>query len=171
MVASYEEDFDAWGVASALVPKYFQPTLPIIPIPKSVPKEVADEMLAASGLFWSSPPSAGNRIRAAIERLMDERGIVKKAKTRKGGFVELTLHARIERFSEKNPELGTHLLAAKWLGNSGSHSDELTVEGVLDGLEVMNYVLTEVYEQTTAKLAKKSALINKLKGPIKKKTK
>jgi hypothetical protein len=165
------EDFDeehGWVFNTAIVPQFFVPAVPLIVAPKNCPKEIADEVLNASSLYWSSPPSAGNRIRVGVERLMDYVKIPKKGKTKKGKFQDLTLHARIERYSKKNPEVGEKLLAIKWLGNSGSHSDALQQSDVLDAFELLCYTLEEILEGKSSRLKRLSSTIIKSKGPASK---
>ncbi len=99
---------------------------------------------------------------------MDAQGIPKKAKNKKGKFDDLTLHARIERFAKKQAEVGANLLAIKWLGNSGSHSTDLTANDMLDAFELLAHALEEIYEKKSAKLKKLTAAIIKKKGPAKK---
>ena len=97
---------------------------------------------------------------------MDDRGIAKKAKNKKGKFDALTLHARLERFAAKNQQVGEHLLAIKWLGNSGSHASELTKHDVMDAFELLEHALEEIYDSKTSRLNTLSASINKKKGPV-----
>jgi len=47
-------------------------------------------------LFWSDPSATANRVRVALEDLMDHLGIQKRRKSTKGKFDKLTLHHRIE---------------------------------------------------------------------------
>jgi hypothetical protein len=166
-VAEGQDQEDGWVLFDALAPTYFHPPTPIIRIPGKCPSEVVSEINAASGLYWSSPPSAGNRIRAALERLMDDQGIPKKKKTKKGKYEDLTLHARIERFAKKQPDVGGNLLAIKWLGNSGSHSDNLTADDMLDAFELLTHALEEIYESKSTRIMKLTTSIIKKKGPVK----
>jgi len=165
------EDFDeehGWVLIEAIVPQFFVPAVPLIAVPKSCRKEIATEVLNASSLFWSSPPSAGNRIRVCVERLMDHAKIPKKGKTKKGKYQDLTLHARIERYAKKNADVGEKLLAIKWLGNSGSHSDALEHSDVLDAFELLSYALEEILEGKSSRLKRLSSSIIKSKGPASK---
>lgn len=163
------EDYDdehGWGLSDALVPTFFEPAPPMIRIPSSCPKSVTTEVIGASALFWSSPSSAANRIRAAVEMLMDDRGVPRKGKTKKGTYEDLKLHFRIERFTKRNPEIGNALLAIKWLGNTGSHSSELKAKDVLDAFELLAHALEEIYDAKSSKLKKLASSIIKKKGPL-----
>jgi hypothetical protein len=161
----YEEEF-GWCFSDALTPSFFEPHTPVIQIPSKCPSVVSAEIIAASRLYWSSPASVANRIRAALERLMDAQGIPKKGKTSKGKFEKLSLHARIERFEKKKPEVGANLLAIKWLGNSGSHSNDLIASDTLDGFELLAHALEEIYESKSVRLKRLAAAIIKKKGPV-----
>lgn len=166
------EDFDyeetSLVYADAIIPQFFVPAVPLIAVPKKCPKEIAEEVMNASSLFWSSPPSSGNRIRVCVERLMDHVKIPKKGKTKKGKYQELTLHSRIERYTKKNADVGEKLLAIKWLGNSGSHSDALQHGDVLDAFELLSYALEEILEGKSSRLKRLSSAIIKSKGPASK---
>ena len=163
LVEDYVEDF-GWGLVEAIVPQFFVPAVPMIGLPTGCPTEIAVEVQNASSLYWSSPASAGNRIRVCVERLMDHVSIPKKGKTKKGKFQDLTLHARIERYAKKNPDVGEKLLAIKWLGNSGSHSDELLQADVLDAFELLSYALEEILEGKSSRLKRLSSSISRARG-------
>ncbi|WP_434382664.1 DUF4145 domain-containing protein [Melittangium boletus] len=93
--------------------------------------------------YWSDPGAAANRIRTSVERLMDHLAIPPMS----------TLDRRIKAYQAAEPELGEHLMAIKWLGNSGSHGAEgMTKEDVLDALPLLDHVLGEVFEKRTQQL-------------------
>ena len=104
---------------------------------------------------------------------MDHLKVKKSRKTKKGKLERLSLHARIELFANKNPkknpnknaDVGEKLLAIKWLGNTGSHSDTLKHEDVLDAFELFSHALDEIFEETSVRLKKLSSSINRNKGP------
>ncbi len=158
------DDEHGWVLGEALAPTFFEPAPPIICVPSACPKEVTTGISGACALFWSSPSSAANRIRSAVERLMDHRGIARKVKTKKGKLEDLSLHARIEGFANKNPDVGNTLLAIKWLGNTGSHASDLKASDVLDAFELLLHALEEIYESKTARLKKMASTIIKTKG-------
>jgi hypothetical protein len=160
------DDEHGWFLTDALSPAFFEPAPPVIPIPPKCPKEVCEEISGASALFWSSPSSAANRVRAAVERMMDNQKVARKGKTKKGKFEDLTLHARIGRFAKKKPDVASTLLAIKWLGNSGSHSSELEAKDMLDAFELLQSALEEVYESKSSRLKKLTSSIIKKKGPV-----
>ena len=164
LVEDYDEEH-GWGLSEAMRPTFFEPAVPAIQIPKKCPVEIGGILREASSLFWSAPPAAGNRIRAAVERFMDDRKIPTTATSSKGKTEQLTLDARIKEFAKVNPELGQNLLAVKWIGNVGSHSDKLTHEDVLDAFELVEHALEETFESKSERLKKLAASINLHKGP------
>lgn len=153
-IEEYNDEF-GWVLAKALVPSYFEPAVPVIRIPKSCPEEVSKGILDASALFWSAPSSAGNRLRASIERLMDALGVAPAP----------NLHARIEAYTITNSDLGGKLLAVKWLGNTGSHSDDLSSGDVLDAFELLEDVLEQLYDNKSGRLKTLANTINTRRGP------
>jgi hypothetical protein len=165
----YQDDDLGWGITDALVPSFFEPPIPIIKITAKCPATVRDEINRACMLFWANPSSAATRIRSAIERMMDDQKIPKKRKTKNGKFIDLSLHTRIENFTKKYPEVGANLLAIKWLGNSGSHSDDLKADDMLDAFELLEHVLDEIYESKSTRIKKLTKAIIKKKGPVSKK--
>ena len=117
-----------------ILPEYFSPPLQIIRLRAEYPEPVRIELIRSFTIFFSEPNSAGNRLRVAIERLLD-------AQTVPSG----KLHHRLDEFSKRERDLAEMLMAIKWLGNEGSHSDKLTKEDVLNGYEVFSFVLLQLY--------------------------
>lgn len=160
---SYDEVFE---------PHYFEPSLDFFPIPQECPESVSGEIRKAFSLIWSDAPSAGNKLRVALEALLDahkvpKRGKISKGKN-KGKMNPLNLHRRIERFAVKKEKAAEQLMAIKWLGNSGSHStmSDLIFEDVLDAFEHFEYALDLIYMRTSERLERRAQKIDRIKGPI-----
>ena len=159
------------------VPHFFEPAPPVFPIPGECPEEIRDELKKAFALIWSDVGSGGNRLRVAIEALMNERKIEKKAKIKKGQnkrqFRRLTLYERIKRFAVEHENAATQLMAIKWLGDTGSHAalDVLTHDDLLDAFEHFEYALDLVYVKKDIALVKRAKDIIKKKGPVRAKPK
>jgi len=156
-------------------PRFFEPALPIFPIPEKCPTKVREELEKAFALIWSDVGSAGNRLRVAVEELMNECKIQKKFRIKngknKGKFLNLTLDERIRKFEEKHKDAVIQLMAIKWLGNIGSHAGlaVLTHDHLLDAFEHFEYALELIYENISVDLVKRAKKIIKKKGPITKK--
>lgn len=142
---------------------------------KKIPEAVRDHLKMAAGLLWTDHDAAGNRIRQAVEALMDERGIKKtyieasKTPGKSGKRKKHMLHARIDMYKAANGEAADHLMAIKWIGNAGSHtgSEGLTRDQILDAFDLMEHALEEIYIRHRATLAKKVAKIVSSKKPVK----
>jgi hypothetical protein len=118
---------------------------------------------SASSLIWASNEAAGNQLRQVVELFLTEMGIAEKGP--KGGFVPT--HIRVEQFQKADPEDGEALLAVKWLGNSSSHPGGLTRDDVLNGFDIIEFVLENKYGTAKAQLKAIIAAINAAKGPAK----
>lgn len=149
-------------------PKYVSPAPPLIAVSPDYPEEVASELSRSFIAAWSDFSSAGNHIRAAVERLLDH---LKEPKTKlgKAGKRErLSLHTRIGSLSHRDKDLSDSLLAVKWLGNAGSHTDELTQDDIFDALDILDVILDDLFVRHRARVKKLVTAINKNKGPAKK---
>jgi hypothetical protein len=147
--ADYEE---------VIYPLFFLPAPPIISLPSKCPPEVASQVERAFSLYWSDLDSAGTRLRIAIERLLDSTGVEARS----------TLHQRIQLYKKKEPELGDCLLAIKWLANEATHETGLLAYDVLDGFDILEHVLEQIYDPRTKKISKKVIDINQRKGGVRK---
>ncbi|NUK27898.1 DUF4145 domain-containing protein [Streptomyces lunaelactis] len=78
-----------------------------------------------------------------------------------------TLHQRIENFKKMKPDYSDAadaLLATKWIGNVGSHEDALKISDVLDGAEMINFALVEIYDTSRDAVKRMAADITARKG-------
>lgn len=144
-------------------PTYLAPSPRLISVPDDCPAPVVVQLNLAFVASWGDPSGAGNRIRIAVERLLDAMRVLKVAHGKQRR--RLTLHSRIERLEHKHPEIFHLLMAIKWLGNAGSHSDVLTRPQIFDALDIFEEVLERLYSTRRAKLANLVAEINRRKGP------
>ena len=147
------------GTASNYQIKGIFPTLSLFQFPKQCPQTVKDELTKSFALYWIDLESCGNKIRIAIELLLDALAIPTMP----------SLHKRIECYPD--PTVKSYLLAIKWIGNTGSHADTLTQQDILDAYEMMFKVLDVLFEKTEDKLQQKANMINTTKKPISKSTK
>lgn len=149
-------------------PTYVNPSPALIPLSAKYPAEVTSELKRSFVSSWFDFSAAGNHIRAAVERLLDH---LKEPKTKIGNTGKrerLSLHVRISGLARRDKDLSEALLAVKWLGNAGSHTDELTQGDVFDALDILESVLDDLFVRHSARLKKLVADINKKKGPAKK---
>ena len=116
-------------------------------------------------LYWLSPEACANSIRSVVEGLLTHFKVRLTSKNAKGQRVLLSLHARIDLFRQTNPDLADALMAVKWIGNAGSHSRPIMREDLLDGYELMEHVLDELFVQREKRIARLSRQINRRKRP------
>jgi hypothetical protein len=158
-----EEHGMSWS--STFRPLYMFPMPDIAEIPDRCPGAISLELRASFQSFWSDRAAAANRLRSALERLLDHLGVKTRTRKAMGGFHTLTLHDRIELFEKGEPGLGSHLLALKWLGNTGSHGDEVSVGDLLDAYEVTEHCLAEILTQRSKRIAAIAKNLNKKHAP------
>lgn len=145
-----------------LRPVSISPAPLLIQPPVGTPDLVEGALREASGLIWQSAEGAANQVRQAVEHLMDHQGVTSSLP---GAF--LSLHNRIKEFEKKDAANAEILLAVKWLGNSGSHAGGLTRDDVFDAFDMVEYVLTNLFDTTAATIMAKAKAINTQKGPVK----
>jgi hypothetical protein len=138
----------------------------MIEIPKAVPADVREQLIKSFQLFWSDVESCANRIRASVERLLKHQRIKAKKLARSGKRVSLSLHERIQLFEAKDKGLAENLMAVKWLGNAGSHTSPIQADDLLDGYEIMEHVLAEIYTLRTKNVTRLSKKINRTRKPL-----
>jgi hypothetical protein len=167
-----EEDYDDTGPGEPTMvpthtykPTFFSDAPHIINVPVEVPDPIVDELNTSFKLFWVSPEACANSIRSAVEQLLTHFRVHCTKRNPKGERVFLSLHARIELFRRTNSKLADALMAVKWIGNAGSHSQRLRREDLLDGYELMEHVLDELFVQRHKRIARLSRQINRRKRP------
>jgi hypothetical protein len=147
-------------------PKYFIPALHIFNIHKNCPSSISLEIISAFGLFWNDVSSCANKIRIAVELLMDEQGIQKYPRGKRKE--RMKLHQRIEMFRQQRPEIADNLMAIKWIGNIGSHVGKIDNVDLLDAFEILEFSLDKLYDDREKRIKKVAKEINKNKGIRKK---
>jgi hypothetical protein len=125
-------NFERW-----FFPTCFEPTLLLFSCSPTTPPQVVDGLEQAFRLYWINPAAGANIIRTVLERIMDDQSIPSDI-----------LHNRLELFKQNNPVNGDRLLAVKWIGNSGSHNNDLQRGDMLDGFGLLAKVLSELYPDT-----------------------
>ena len=156
------ESQEQWS-EDVLKPMSITPAPTPIRIAENTPNDVRQVIEGAARLLWSDREAAANKLRQAIELLMDHRKVI-KTRTSKGKRHALSLHARIQEFAKKDRANGDLLLAVKWIGNSGSHPGGASRDTVFDIFDMVEHVLEDLYGTTRQRLMEKAKEINKHKG-------
>lgn len=155
----YTSDEGDWEYEEYFMPKYCFPMPHIIELPTKCPNDIKAQLTEAFSLLWSNRSACAGQIRVSLESLMNHLGVPKKRKTKNGGFSDLNLHSRIDAYAAKNPQVGSQLMALKWVGNTGSHESDVSKTDLLDAFEILEHSLIEVLERRSEKV---SALTKRL---------
>ena len=156
-----EEYRSAWGYKQIFTPQFFLPPLNIIQMPENTPESVRSRLRRSFAAFWSDTLSSSAHARAAVESILDERGVPRTDS--KGAF--LTLHKRLLEFAVVESVASDRLMAIKWVGNGGAHGTvEVTRQRVLDVYNLLENVLHRLYDNYDAELTKLAQEINSKKG-------
>lgn len=164
----YEDDEHGWvqETVNRFVPKYFNPSLVLMDIPKSCPEAVSTRLVESFQLFFADPGASLNCARSAIEAVLTNIG-VKRFSLVKGKRRVINLHKRIQLLPKRYEELKEILLAVKWLGNAGSHDGAVTTAGdVRTTYDLLEHALSELYDAKGKKLTAIAKKVNKKKGPL-----
>lgn len=146
-------------------PQHMSPSPPIIAVSMEYPEPIVYELQKAFIASWGDFPLAGNQIRSAVERLLDFLKEPETKLSKPGKREPLTLHTRIASLATRDKELSESLLAVKWLGNVGSHSDELSREDIFDAFDILDLILSDLFVSHRARVKKLVSSINENKGP------
>jgi Domain of unknown function (DUF4145) len=157
----YDEDGQTWE--EFFSPKACFPMPHIITIPPKCPTDVEEDLVEAFSLFWAHRGASANAIRYALEKLLTSQGVPTQTGGKKdpAKFVLLPLHQRIDLFSKSEPEIGNHLMALKWLGNTGSHGRKVDRDDLLDAFEILEHSLEEIIEKKSKRVAKLAKSLTK----------
>lgn len=146
MDREYDVEGD-WKWAPYYAPRFFFPALKLIHMPENgnISEDLIRAIEASFSVFWINLDSCANRLRTAIELLLDAIGVERKV--RPDATKELTLHQRIERIDAiQRPHIKGMLEAIKLVGNDGSHAlDQVPCEDILTCYEILEHVLQLVY--------------------------
>lgn len=127
-----------------LFPQFISPSPHLFKIPTATPAVIAELIKSAFVLSWGDYEACLNRIRVSLELLLDVLRIprsVLKASRRN----PLRLHRRIELAQAKVPSTKPFLMAAKHLGNAGSHSGGLTRQDAFDAFDLLEAIVNALY--------------------------
>jgi hypothetical protein len=168
-IFNYEDEELGWAQSTddRFTPQYFYPPLVLMDIPAKCSVEVCAHMAQSFALFFADPGASLNCARAAVEALLTDLGI-KRFAVANGKRRPINLHQRIQSLPAKYQDLIDLLLAVKWLGNAGSHDgDKPTAADVRIMYDLLEHVLSEVYEGKGKKLKAIAKKVNKKKGLLK----
>lgn len=148
------------GLQEQLMPEYFSPALPIIPLRPEYPLSLRQELGKSFAMFFSDASSAGNRVRTCVELLLDDQKIDRARRDDSGNVkisssgreATLSLGNRIGEFGKKFPDFALMLGAIKSVGNEGSHGGDLDRPDLLRAYQIIDFILTNLYVNSKAHL-------------------
>lgn len=148
--------------ADEFYPSYFHPALQLMDMPTDCPREVIGHLQTSFSMFFANPAAALNSARIAIEALMDHFQVI--TEWPESGR-RMDLHPRIERMPAQHAKVREHLLAAKWLGNAGSHHGEMPErKDVIDVYDVLEFALHAIFDRTEERVRLTVERINRDRG-------
>jgi len=169
--SGYEQEYEPegreeWSLYLQPVSVHPSPDIFVIPEAAKWPDPVVKEIRRAFSLYWGDREAAANAIRSAVEVLLTHLKVRRFALNKNGRRYRLSLDARLKLLEPTNPALARGLMAVKWIGNAGSHPEELSKDDVLDGFEILDHVMTDAFSRhEKARIAKLAREITRRKGP------
>lgn len=164
MVEYLDSEF-GWGLQEAYEPKAIFPSPLFFAIPKDAPNNIKRVFQESFSVYWQDKNASMNKLRIAIELILDDQGISRQKKSKSGKVVNMTLHERIEVFEQKFEDPGKSLMAAKMVGNIGSHQDqEIARDIVLDVYECLLSCVEILYGGLNEEFMKRRDVLIKSRG-------
>lgn len=124
-------------------PEYCNPPPAVFVPPFSVPEPINKYLLSSFAIFFSDFHGAANKLRICLELILLEEGIPQTNKCYK-------LETRLKELCIKHT-LDTHEFydVIQKIGDEGAHggliNHPLTINNILDGYELLDYLLDELY--------------------------
>jgi hypothetical protein len=133
-----------------LYPTHFQPELIMFEMPITMLEEIKLKLVKSFNHFWYDLDACANKIRQAIELMVD-------CKEGTGPNLDQKIKS-IE--SDLGVELTNNLLALKWIGNDGSHAGRpFERDEILDAYSLLVDALNQLYPDESEKTRRES-LVN-----------
>lgn len=139
----------AWCLEDVLRIQAVFPAPPFFRLSSNLPRAVARELEVAFCMYWTDTAACVARLRTAVERLLDNRKVPKEMKTKKGKMKRMNLKERIDSFTTGAVH-ADQLQGLRNIGNLGTHGmGDVTDEDLFDAIDVLEFVLTGIYDTQT----------------------
>jgi hypothetical protein len=139
-------------------PLYFHPSINIFDVSKKCPKNIREVIISSFKLFWSDKNASANKVRIAIEKIIEDININTKISKK-------PLGDKISNSNVLPDKVKDYFLAIKWIGNSGSHKElNVSKNDIIDAYKLLEKSISILYEKDI-ELIKITKEINKKKGP------
>ncbi len=146
------------------IPKYFEPSIKIIDTKDEYGKAINELLTESFSVFFLNSSLCANKIRQVVEQILNEFKIKKFTINKQKKRVVINVTQRIHLFQSKfnqHSDIAQNLLAIKWIGNIGSHQNNVDRSQTLDAYEILQHCLDELFLNRT-----KAKIINKLSKTI-----
>ena len=118
----------------------------VFPLSEKLPNKLSLALKSSFPLYWTDQSACLNRLRTAVELLLDDQNIPRITRTKKGNERRLNLDQRIKLFAQ-NSNLLDCLDGLRNIGNLATHDyNKVRHEEALDAYDVIQHVLREIYD-------------------------
>jgi len=132
--------------------KSFVPSPRLCHIPQKTPDEVQRQLERSFALYWVEVSAAANALRASLEALLDELKVPTQEKSKKGSTLRMSLHRRLDAWSDTNADYAELSYSLKEVGNLGSHGETVKAKHYHGALEIYSYILKQLFENDAQKM-------------------
>lgn len=134
------------------------PAPPLFRISENVPYKVKEQLDLSFRMYWTDVSACVARIRTSVEALLDHQKVPKERMTKKKKLRRMNLKERIDAFTAE-ADHQDQLQGLRNIGNLGTHgTDDVVDTDLYDAIDVLEHVLTGIYDTQTIKAkAKKLA--------------
>ena len=159
----YAEDYETEHYDGFEIRSFF-PAPDIIQVPEDAPREVSSLLEKSFSLYWVDVSAAANALRASLEVLLDELHVPRTQKNKNGDTVPISLHRRLDIWSQSEKEYAELCLALKEVGNLGSHGETVREKHYFGAMEIFAHVLLRLFENDAKRMKE---LAKKIRSEIK----
>lgn len=150
--------------------KSFFPAPRFCYVPSETPRKVVQQLDRSFALYWVEVSAAANALRASLEALLGALRVPASEKKQNGNTVRMTLHRRLEAWSDTNKDHAQLCHALKEVGNLGSHGEVVKAKHYFASLEIFSHVLKELFDNDSQKMKELAKSIQddikKIKPPL-----
>ena len=131
--------------------------------PMKCPNTIKEQLQQSFEVFFCDVGAAANHVRQAVEEMLSHAGF--SSRNSDGKFIELG--KRISSFEEVDPENAERASALRWIGNFGSHPEDLTKDDLFNAYDILDVLLEDLYVGHHRSVRTLVDQINESKGPKK----
>lgn len=135
-----------------LRPTYFDPPIKIVNTTTKVSESVNNYLIESFRTFFINNEATANNLRIALEKILDEIGVPREIKRRKGNLSRLSLGQRIDLIGVNHKFLVSHFDAIRIIGNDGSHGTSITTNEIIMAYHIIEFLIAEIYEERSKKI-------------------